>query len=323
MNAGGNHQAAELLSLVTRVGRSTSQKRLQLQVENSATLYGASRRHIHLENIHAVRVAVESILAFSGFRERAQRNCCDYRLEHNHIYLPGLPDVFDGYTILHLSDLHSDGLVDRGAGIIRIIKNISCDIAVVTGDFRFETNDHYDPCLEILAPIVEAVSAHEGIYGILGNHDFLEMVPALERMGVRMLLNEAVTLRRSGAAIMLAGVDDPHFYECHDLPKALASRTAEDCVILLAHSPEIAAEAAVVGINLYLCGHTHGGQICLPGRIPIITNTECPRAYMSGSWACNAMQGYTSRGTGFSTAAARFFCPPEITLHTLHTGKTP
>jgi predicted MPP superfamily phosphohydrolase len=123
--------------------------------------------------------------------------------------------------------------------------------------------------------------------------------------------------------IMLAGVDDPHFYKCHDLQKALSAVAPDQFVIMLSHSPEIASEASRCGVDFFLCGHTHGGQICLPGGIPIFANTSCNRRYVSGSWDCGAMQGYTSRGTGFSCAAARFFCPPEITLHTLHSGNVP
>jgi predicted MPP superfamily phosphohydrolase len=154
--------------------------------------------------------------------------------------------------------------------------------------------------------------------GILGNHDFLEIVPTLERLGLRMLLNERVSIVRGSAEIVVAGVDDPHFYGTHDLARALGSVGKDrSFTVLLAHSPEIVADAEKMGVGLYLCGHTHGGQICLPGGLPIIANASCGFRFNSGAWSSGRMRGYTSRGTGFSTAAARFFCPPEIALHTL------
>lgn len=297
------------------------QTRFRLQSEKYSALLGAVSAPVYQGDMRATSAAVEMLLKCTGFQERARRNCFDYRLERNDVYLPDLPAAFDGYTILHLSDLHADGLVDEGHGIIRIIKNVPCDLAVLTGDFSFE--EVSEPSLEALVPIIRAISAQDGIFGILGNHDLLEMVPELERMGVQMLLNEAAQLQRGAAEIVLAGVDDPHFYKCHDLQKALAAADPDQFVILLSHSPEIAPEASRCGVDFYLCGHTHGGQVCLPGGIPVFANVSCNRRYVSGSWTCGAMQGYTSRGTGFSLAAARFFCPPEITLHTLHSGCLP
>ncbi|MDD2309708.1 MAG: metallophosphoesterase [Desulfuromonadaceae bacterium] len=300
------------------------QTRLRLQSEKFSALLGAESAPAHQEEMQTITTAVDNLLKCTGFQGRARRNCFDYRLEKNEVYLPGLPPAFDGYTILHLSDLHADGLVDEGEGIMRIVETVPCDLAVMTGDFSSEeAGAHYEPCLEALAPIVRSISAQDGIFGVLGNHDLWEMVPELGRIGVQVLLNEAAQLRRGTADIVLAGVDDPHYYKCHDLKKALAAVAPDQVVILLSHSPEIAAEASRYGVDFYLCGHTHGGQICLPGGIALFANTSCIRSYVSGSWKCGTMQGYTSRGTGFSLAAARLFCPPEITLHTLHTGSLP
>ncbi|MBW4056221.1 MAG: metallophosphoesterase [Proteobacteria bacterium] len=298
--------------------------RLRLQTEKSLALSGAASTSERHGDMRAISAAVDNLLKCTGFQGRARRNCLDYRLERNEVYLPDLPAAFDGYTILHLSDMHADGLVDGGEGIMRIIETLPCDLAVLTGDFSFEeSGDYFEHLLEGLAPVIRSISARDGIFGILGNHDLLEMVPQLERMGVQMLLNEAALLQRGTAEMVLAGVDDPHFYKCHDLKKALSKAASDQCIILLSHSPEIAEEASRCGVDFYLCGHTHGGQVCLPGGIAVFTNSTCLRRYVSGSWKCGAMQGYTSRGTGFSLAAARFFCPPEITLHTLRSGSLP
>ncbi len=310
--------SADLLPLFERMGQESAERRMRLQVDHSATLFGAGRGTLHFENFHAVRITLEYVLEVSGLAGRARRNCADYRVEQVETTLANLPQTFDGYRIVQLSDLHTDALVDGGAGILSALKGLEYDLAVLTGDFRFATNDDYQPCLSAMAPLVKQLqNAPDGCYGILGNHDFLEFVPSLERLGVRMLLNEQVAIVRGSDALTLAGVDDPHFYGAHDLGRALGTTPDQTCTLLLAHSPEIIAEAESMGVALYLCGHTHGGQICLPGGFPILANASCSYRYLKGAWRFNSMHGYTSRGTGFSTAAARFFCPPEITLHTL------
>lgn len=275
--------------------------------------------------MQAVADAVGTFLKYTGFREQGKRNCLDYRLERNDVYLKNLPAIFNGYTILHLSDLHADALIDEGVGIMRIVESVPCDIAVLTGDFAFDDICRdYKPCLKALNPIIASISAQDGIFGVLGNHDLIEMLPELGGMGVQMLLNDLTYLRRGTAEIVLAGVDDPHFYKCHDIQSALSEVTPEQFIILMSHSPEIALEASNCGVDFYLCGHTHGGQICLPGGVPMFVNLPpANRNYAAGSWKCGDMQGYTSRGTGFSLSAARFFCPPEITLHTLYSGTLP
>jgi predicted MPP superfamily phosphohydrolase len=313
--------SSDLLLLFERLGSEQAERRMQLQVDHSATLFGAGRGHLHFENIHAIRTVLETFLTLSRLDSVAAHNCCCYRVERQNVLYAGLPPVFDGYRILQLSDLHADALIDGGAGIITQLTGLKYDLAVITGDYRYETNNDYQPCLIAMQPLIDALDAKDGRLGILGNHDFLEMVPTLERMGLRILLNEHVSIIRGESELVIAGVDDPHFYGSHDLVQALGDAGAgRPFTIMLAHSPEIAVEAEEKGVNLYLCGHTHGGQICLPGGLSIIANASCGFRLLKGPWNVGRMQGYTSRGTGFSTAAARFFCPPEITVHTLRSA---
>jgi predicted MPP superfamily phosphohydrolase len=143
------------------------------------------------------------------------------------------------------------------------------------------------------------------------------MVPILEAGGMRMLLNEHTCIERNGARLWIAGVDDPHYYETDNLEKAMDGIPPDDFTILLAHSPEIVRNAAFAGVDLYLCGHTHAGQICLPGGRPIVTNSKCPPDRRAGVWKFEGMTGYTSRGAGTSSVGVRFNCPPEITVHRL------
>ena len=149
---------------------------------------------------------------------------------------------------------------------------------------------------------------------ILGNHDTTAMAGELAEMGAAVLVNEAREIRRGGESIWIAGVDDPHYYGCEDLEGTLRGIPRGAFTVLLVHTPEMVEEAAEAGVNLYLCGHTHGGQIRLPLVGPVVVNTNCARKYAWGPWHHGAMRGYTTYGLGSSVVAARFRCPPEMGL---------
>ncbi len=161
---------------------------------------------------------------------------------------------------------------------------------------------------------------HADIYAVLGNHDSIAMVPDLEALGIRVLLNESVEIQRSAASIYLAGVDDAHFYRADNIEKTAARIPEGSLKILLSHTPEIYAKAAHAGFDLMLSGHTHGGQICLPGGVPILLEADLPRAFAAGAWRHAGMAGYTSVGAGSSLVPVRFNNRPEITLHRLLLG---
>jgi hypothetical protein len=134
-------------------------------------------------------------------------------------------------------------------------------------------------------------------------------------MGIRMLLNENHVLERGNQRIHLAGIDDAHFYQVDNIEKAASGIPQEEFSILISHTPEIYRHAAHAGFDLLISGHTHGGQICLPGGVPLTLDSNLPRRFGAGSWDYHGMLGYTSRGTGSSVVPVRFNCPPEITLH--------
>jgi hypothetical protein len=154
-------------------------------------------------------------------------------------------------------------------------------------------------------------------YAILGNHDSIRMVPMMEAMDIRVLLNESIAIQKQGSAIYLAGIDDPHYFRADNLEKASEDIPLDATSILLSHSPEMYRNACHAGFNVMLSGHTHGGQICLPGGIPLMCNVSSPRRFCRGAWRHNQLQGYTSVGSGASVVDVRLNCPPEITLHDL------
>jgi hypothetical protein len=234
------------------------------------------------------------------------------------VKLGRLPPAFDGFTLLHLSDLHLDMKEYYPAILGRRLKSIRYDACVMTGDFRART---FGDCEAALAGLEQLCGdLRQPIYAVLGNHDSIEMVPAMEAMGIVVLMNESVAIERAGQWLYLAGIDDPHYYQLDNLEKAAHDIPLDAAAILLSHSPEIYRRAAHAGFDLMLSGHTHGGQICLPGGIALMTNADCPRSFATGPWRFHDMQGYTSVGSGACIVEVRYNCPPEATLHRLEPG---
>lgn len=209
--------------------------------------------------------------------------------------------------------------VDMNSGamqrLIEMLQDIDYDICVLTGDYRGATFGSFRETLEGIEQV--RAQLKDPVYGVLGNHDSVQMVPGLEGMGIRMLLNESVVIERGGERFHLAGVDDAHYFRVDNIEKATAEVPHHECSVLLSHTPEIYRLAANADFDLMLSGHTHGGQICLPGRIPVTIDSRLPRHMASGPWTYKNMAGYTSVGVGSSVVPVRFNCPPEITLHRL------
>jgi len=236
-------------------------------------------------------------------------------VRHHEVVLPGLPEALDGLTLLHLSDLHADLDPTAMKALAHEISELEYDLALLTGDYRNAGHGPIEPAMAALAPVCDAL--HAPAFGVLGNHDSLLMVPALEAMGVRMLVNETARVTHAGAVLRLAGIDDAHHYRTHDLAAVAPAADDRAPALLLSHTPEVFREAARAGFHLMLAGHTHGGQICLPGGIPLTLEARCPRALGRGSWRHDTLQGYTTTGAGCCIVSARFNCPPEVVLHRL------
>lgn len=235
------------------------------------------------------------------------------------VALERLPPEFDGFRLLHLTDLHLDLDTSFTATLLKALDGCEYDLCVMTGDYRNYTVGEQGPALDELRKVLAALRAPA--YGVLGNHDGIESVPEFEEAGMRMLLNEHVLLRKGCAVLCLAGVDDPNVYQTHRLDRALRGVPKNTPTVLLTHSPAIHAEATAAGVDLVLAGHIHGGQICLPGGGILLRNDLSPRRVWRGAWREGKTQGYTSRGTGSCGVPLRFFCPPEIVLHVLRSPR--
>jgi hypothetical protein len=253
---------------------------------------------------------------FLRLHGRGRRNALDVQLVARSISFTDLPHSFDGYRILHLSDTHLDCLPELAEVAVRLLAGIEVDLLALTGDIH---GSHLAPLAastKPLADLIRAVRVKDRRLAILGNHDPADMVEALEDLGFDVLLNESTILARGDEHIVLTGLDDVHrFFTRHAL--AALSRSPEGFRIALVHSAEVADHAAAAGYALYLCGHTHGGQICLPGGRPIITHLLRCRHASVGLWRERNMTGYTSRGLGVGDVPLRFNSRGEISVITL------
>jgi predicted MPP superfamily phosphohydrolase len=305
-----------LTQLQKRFSQQYLEKRFARQKEHSRVQFRGGFG-FYWENLDWLAPALETSLKYLGILEQGFFNTVEYETTLHTFSHPLLPPEFKGFTILHLTDLHLDGMRDHGDELIYQLKDIDFDLCVITGDFRFLTYGPSDNAVIYTRKLVESLKGTGPILGILGNHDFIEIVPALEEAGIKMLVNESFTVTRGPARLGIGGVDDSHFYRMADLEKVYSQVSNCDITLLLAHSQELIKAAAKKKFNFYLSGHTHGGQLCLPGGIALIKNMPMSRQYIKGPWKCRNMQGYTSRGVGCSTLPVRYNCPPEIVIHKL------
>ncbi|MBK6005117.1 metallophosphoesterase family protein [Ramlibacter ginsenosidimutans] len=306
---------AELAALAARMGEQLLRQRLARERDAHLAPALPVGEVLAAHHLRGSGRAIHLVLTLCGLRGVGRRNAHAIELRQHALKLPRLPAAFEGFTLLHLSDLHIDAGERYLQALVERVQGVSCDACVLTGDFRFGTRGSSAPAIAALARLLPALPATT--FAVLGNHDDLALGLGLEALGVRVLMNEAEALQRGGESMHIAGIDDAHYFRTHDLARARAGVPPDGCALLLSHTPQPYREAAAHGFAGMLCGHTHGGQICLPGGIPLLTEARAPRRLARGSWRFGTMAGYTSVGCGCSIVDARFFCPPEVTVHTL------
>lgn len=301
-----------------RLGTALFESRMERQRAKTARLLHQGEGFLRLERYLPLDRAVTWALRLTGLESLAFQGFLSVQVREVEWRFPRLPRAFEGFRLLQLTDLHCDLDPRLTPVVTEAVKKTPHDAAVITGDFRNKTSGSFSSCIHELRTILPHLASER--FGVLGNHDFLEMVPPLELAGLPILLNESGALTRGGDRIWIAGVDDPHFYRTHDLQAARKGIPRDGFCVLLAHSPEIHADAAAAGYDFQLSGHTHAGQLCLPGGRHLVLPCKVPHPFIKGPWKSGRLHGYTSPGTGSCGVAARLNCPPEITLHRLHRG---
>ena len=302
------------------MGEGALRQRLAMEKEQDTHHYRHVEDFLRPEHLPSAGRLIHRLLTVAGLRARGRRNAHLIRVRHNVVHLARLPASFEAFTLLHLSDLHADAGRHYLDALVATVRGLSCDACVLTGDYRFATQGSCAPAIAALGRLVPVLP--QPVFAVLGNHDGVALVEGLESLGVRVLMNERTLLVRRGAQLHIAGIDDAHYFRTHDIARAAEGLPGDACAILLSHTPEPYRAAAAHGFDLMLSGHTHGGQICLPGGIPVLTDCPAPRRLARGAWRFEDMHGYTSVGCGYSIIDARFHCLPEVTVHVLHSPAT-
>lgn len=290
--------------------------RFWMEMQNLKTgKYGNRGKH-HWHQLFCLMKAFKFFLLMTGMYSKGKKNAEEILVREIPLIFPDLPPAFDGFTILHLSDLHLDGMEGLTHRIVSLLEQTSVDLCIFTGDYRTALHGPHKHIIKDIAQIIKGIDSRHGFLGILGNHDGCHMVNPMEEIGIKMLINSSHTIKKEGQNLLFIGVDDVHYYYTDQAVHAL-EHAEKEFSIALVHSPELYAAAAQMGINLYLCGHTHGGQVCLPGGKAILTHLNEGKKYYRGIWQHGQMTGITHTGVGTSGIPVRFNTRGEILIHKL------
>lgn len=232
-----------------------------------------------------------------------------------------IPENFDGFSIVQISDLHNTAFGKNNCRLLAQIRTLSPDIIVITGDIV-----HASPMEEALAFARQAVEVAPTYY-VSGNHehrmDYETLFAELRESGVTVLRNESTVIWKNGEHICLAGIEDPIFYPDGTVEEKLLPLIQEDAyTVLLSHRPELFDTYASCGIDLVFAGHVHGGQF----RLPFVGGLYAPNQglfpkYDAGTFTSGNTNMIVSRGLGNSAFPFRLFNRPEIVAVTLKNAK--
>jgi predicted MPP superfamily phosphohydrolase len=258
----------------------------------------------------AIGALVVTLWGFANARRTA-------RVVRVDIPVAGLPAALDGFTIAQVSDVHVGPTIKRPyvEAIVDTVNRLDVDLVAITGDL---VDGSVRDLAADVAPLA-ALRSKEGSFFVTGNHEFYSgaapWVRELRRLGVAVLMNQHVVVRRGNAKLVVAGVTDfsaGHFdaAEASDPAAALVGAPRDAALrVLLAHQPRSAPSAEAAGFDLQLSGHTHGGQF-LPWNLLV----RLQQPFTAGLNRWRRMWVYTSRGTGYWGPPKRFGAPSEITL---------
>ena len=242
-----------------------------------------------------------------------------FQIVHLPLSIPGLDDAFEGYRLVHISDIHLGQWItaERLEGVVDLVNGQNPDLVAITGDF---VSYAFDEFADDLARSLGRLHPRDGTVATLGNHDHrvgADNVRRFIRRGrVLELCNDVFTISRGDAMLHIAGLDDIIANE-HHLNQVLSKLPASGPAILMVHEPDFADASARTGrFCLQLSGHSHGGQIVIPGLgTPI--RSYLFRKYPLGRYQAGDMVQYTNRGLGTNLIWSRINCPPEITVFSL------
>ena len=234
-------------------------------------------------------------------------------IEHQRILLRRLPEAFESFRVVQLSDIHHGPFSDRTQieRAVETANKLQPDIIALTGDYISKERRYAAACAEMLGKL----RARYGVFAVLGNHDHwtdAALITDLFRAeGITMLVNEGMRFELNGSAFWLAGVDDT-MVGLEDISLALAGARENEMKLLLAHNPIVLRRAARADVDLVLSGHTHGGQVAI--RSESSASGGPRRRFLKGLGRLGNTQIYVNRGLGTVVLPIRYGCPPEISL---------
>jgi len=231
------------------------------------------------------------------------------------VFLPDLPQSFNGFSIAHLTDLHFGALVSEPfiERVVTRANNLKTDVIVCTGDYVHKRNTTQE--IDTVWPILSKLRAKHGVFSVLGNHDHWadteKSLYWLERSG-QNIRHTCVSISKGNERIFLGGAGDL-WEDTLNIDEAFADSDQECCRILLSHNPDSADQKFNVPVSLVLSGHTHGGQVRLPLYGPPVLPVQ-NKKYSSGLISTEKTMLFISRGIGWAIYPIRFNCFPEIAV---------
>ena len=241
------------------------------------------------------------------------------RLTRQVVPIPNLPAAFDGTTVAYLSDIHHGPFVPRAyvRAVVAMTNSLKPDLVLLGGDYSHHGNRFVAPVHADLA----GLRGRLGRYAVLGNHDkwdgLEDSIAGLEAAGIPLLRNSGAWVERGSSRLRIAGVGDLWTDRVAVAPAIGAEVTDRDAVILLSHNPDVAEHCDDPRVGLMISGHTHGGQVVVPGYGAPIVPSAFGQKYLQGLIQAPRCRVFVSRGVGTVTPPARLFCRPEVAWLTL------
>ena len=238
-----------------------------------------------------------------------------YWISETEIFIRDLPERFENFRITQLTDIHHSRILglDEVRRVVALAQQTRPDMFVLTGDYTTTYRRFIEPCAEALAPL----SAPEGVWAVLGNHDHYTdpelTTRALQRQHIAVLNNAHTTLQRGADSLQLSGIDD-WSWNATDWPSGFAGLKSATPTILLSHQPTVLDLEQTQNVSLILSGHTHGGQVRIPFVGAPARYATNDLKYARGLFRRGATQLYVSSGTGVIGLPVRFGARPEIAV---------
>jgi predicted MPP superfamily phosphohydrolase len=274
------------------------------------------RRRTFLKAALAAAVPAPIMAASYGLYEAGS-----VRIERPTIVLPHLPAAFGNLRVAFLTDIHHGPFIglDYVTSIVRTTLALGPDLILLGGDYISKEAKYAAPCFEVLA----GLKAPLGVFGVLGNHDYqhglAEVKAGFAAAGIGELTNRGVWLVRGAGRLRLGGVDDL-WYGQPDIRPALGEARTDDACLVVSHNPDFAEKMWDSRVGAILSGHTHGGQVYVPGYGAPIVPSRYGQKYLQGLVKTPVTQVYISRGLGTVTPPIRYNSHPELTLATFIAG---